>query len=158
MAEEKKSVKVPHSLILENRRALTATGVSNVDSFDEQTIVAYTDLGQLIIKGTKLQINKLNIETGELTLTGDISAMSYVENRISVGTPRRVFSGPVLYGHGGVCYLPACPGRQLRRSKVLYSGGGRNRLVPVLFDGRHGNLPCVPFDSENRPKVHYCSY
>ncbi|WP_444640647.1 sporulation protein YabP [Caproiciproducens sp. R1] len=91
MAEEKKSVKVPHSLILENRRALTATGVSNVDSFDEQTIVAYTDLGQLIIKGTKLQINKLNIETGELTLTGDISAMSYVENQLSGGLFSRLF-------------------------------------------------------------------
>ncbi|MBW7573680.1 sporulation protein YabP [Caproiciproducens faecalis] len=91
MAEEKKSVKVPHSLILENRRALTATGVSNVDSFDEQTIVAYTDLGQLIIKGTKLQINKLNIETGELTLTGDISAMSYSENQLSGGFFSRLF-------------------------------------------------------------------
>lgn len=91
MAEEKKSAKVPHSLILENRRALTATGVSNVDSFDEQTIVAYTDLGQLIIKGTKLQINKLNIETGELTLTGDINAMSYVENQLSGGFFSRLF-------------------------------------------------------------------
>ena len=46
MTEEKKIVgKVPHSVILENRKAFTATGVSNVDSFDEQTIVAYTDLG-----------------------------------------------------------------------------------------------------------------
>lgn len=91
MAEEKKSVKVPHSLILENRRALTATGVSNVDSFDEQTIVAYTDLGQLIIKGSKLQINKLNIETGELTLNGDISSMSYSENQLSGGFFSRLF-------------------------------------------------------------------
>ncbi|WP_312693117.1 sporulation protein YabP [Caproiciproducens sp.] len=91
MAEEKKSVKVPHSLILENRRALTATGVSNVDSFDEQTIVAYTDLGQLVIKGSKLQINKLNIETGELTLNGDISSMSYSENQLSGGFFSRLF-------------------------------------------------------------------
>jgi sporulation protein YabP len=91
MTEEKKPVKAPHSLILENRRALTATGVSNVDSFDEQTIVAYTDLGQLIIKGTKLQINKLNIETGELTLNGDISSMSYSENQLRGGFLSRLF-------------------------------------------------------------------
>ena len=81
MTEEKKPAKVPHSLIVENRRSLTATGVSNVDSFDEQTIVAYTDLGQLIIRGSKLQINKLNVETGELTLNGDISSMSYSETQ-----------------------------------------------------------------------------
>ena len=81
MVEEKKVTKVPHSLILENRKTLTATGVSNVDSFDEQTVVAYTDLGQLIIKGRSLHINKLNIETGELNLTGEISSMSYAENQ-----------------------------------------------------------------------------
>ncbi len=91
MTEEKKPVKAPHSLILENRRALTATGVSNVDSFDEQTIVAYTDLGQLVIKGTKLQINKLNIETGELTLNGDISSMSYSETQLTGGFFSRLF-------------------------------------------------------------------
>ena len=43
--ERKSSTKTPHSLILENRKLLTATGVSNVDSFDEDTIIAYTDLG-----------------------------------------------------------------------------------------------------------------
>ena len=70
MTEEKKQ-KLPHSVILENRKAFTATGVSNVDSFDEQTIVAYTDLGELVVKGSGLHINRLNIETGELTLTGE---------------------------------------------------------------------------------------
>ena len=72
MAEEKKTVKLPHSVILENRKSLTATGVSNVDSFDEQAIVAYTDLGELTIKGKGLNISRLNIETGELNVTGDI--------------------------------------------------------------------------------------
>ena len=85
MAEEKKTVKVPHSLILENRKALTATGVSNVDSFDDQTVVAYTDLGELVIKGNGLAIIKLNIETGELTLSGEISSMTYTENQSSNG-------------------------------------------------------------------------
>lgn len=91
MAEEKKSVKTPHSLILENRCTLTATGVSNVDSFDEQTIVAYTDLGQLVIKGTKLQINKLNIDTGELTINGNVSSMSYSETQLVGGFFSRLF-------------------------------------------------------------------
>lgn len=91
MTEEKKPVKVPHSLIVENRRALTATGVSNVDSFDEQTIVAYTDLGQLIIRGAQLKINKLNIETGELTLNGEIISLTYAENKQVGGLISRLF-------------------------------------------------------------------
>ena len=85
MAEEKKTAKVPHSVILENRKSFTATGVSNVDSFDEQTIVAYTDLGELVVKGKNLHINKLNVETGELTLDGEISSLSYAEPQATGG-------------------------------------------------------------------------
>ena len=90
MAEEK-TVKVPHSLILENRKMLTATGVSNVDSFNEQEIVAYTDLGELIVRGSKLHIDKLNIETGELTIDGEVVSMTYSGNQSSGGFFSRLF-------------------------------------------------------------------
>lgn len=89
--DDKRPVKVPHSLIVENRKTLTATGVSNVDSFDEQTIVAYTDLGELIIRGSQLKINKLNVETGELNLTGEIVSMSYSDNKPVGGFFSRLF-------------------------------------------------------------------
>ena len=88
---EQKTVKIPHSLILDNRKKLTATGVSNVDSFDEQTVVAYTDLGELVVRGSKLHIDKLNIESGELTLDGEITSMSYSENQAAGGFFTRLF-------------------------------------------------------------------
>lgn len=81
MVDEKRTVKLPHSLILENRKSLTITGVSDVDSFDEQAVVAYTDLGELTIRGINLHINKLSLETGELTLDGKVSSMTYTENQ-----------------------------------------------------------------------------
>lgn len=90
MTEEKKQ-KLPHSVILENRKAFTATGVSNVDSFDEQTIVAYTDLGELMVKGSGLHINRLNIETGELTLTGEVDSLTYTQGRQNGGMLSRLF-------------------------------------------------------------------
>lgn len=90
MTEEKKQ-KLPHSVILENRKAFTATGVSNVDSFDEQTIVAYTDLGELVVKGRGLHINRLNIETGELTLTGEVDSLTYTQGRQNGGMLSRLF-------------------------------------------------------------------
>lgn len=81
MVDEKRTVKLPHSLILENRKALTLTGVSDVDSFDEQAVVAYTDLGELTVRGKNLHISKLSLETGELTLDGEIGSMVYTENQ-----------------------------------------------------------------------------
>lgn len=82
---EQKAPNTPHTLVLENRKALTATGVSNVDSFDEQAVVAYTDLGELVIRGFGLHIDRLNMETGELTLSGDIVSMTYSDNRPAGG-------------------------------------------------------------------------
>lgn len=81
MADEKKMMKVPHTLILENRKSLTATGVSDVDSFDEQTVVAYTEMGELTVKGRNLHISRLNVDTGELTLDGEILSMYYTDSQ-----------------------------------------------------------------------------
>ena len=75
MTEEKKTMKMPHNVILEDRRNLTVSGVSDVDSFDEQNITVFTDMGELAVRGYNLHINKLNIETGELTLEGEISSL-----------------------------------------------------------------------------------
>ena len=63
--ETSKAVQImPHHLVLEDRRALTVSGVSDVDSFDELTVIIYTDLGELTVKGEGLHINRLNVETG----------------------------------------------------------------------------------------------
>ena len=79
--EEKSIIKRPHSIILENRHNMTVAGVSDIDSFDEQTVVLFTDMGELTIKGFNLHINKLNIETGELTLEGEISSLTYTDEQ-----------------------------------------------------------------------------
>ena len=73
------TVSMPHHVILEDRRALTVSGVSDVDSFDEMTVIIYTDMGDLTVKGEGLHINRLNIETGELTLEGLVQSMTYTE-------------------------------------------------------------------------------
>ncbi len=75
MAENK--LTLPHSLVLEERKKLTVSGVSDVDNFDEEEIDAYTDLGELIIRGEGLKISHLNTETGELSVEGNISSLSY---------------------------------------------------------------------------------
>lgn len=79
MAENKDRIILPHNLILKDRSSLTVTGVTDVDSFDEMTIVAYTDMGELTIKGAELKINKLSTESGELLVEGNIASLSYLD-------------------------------------------------------------------------------
>lgn len=77
MADEKRVSAMPHNLVLEDRRLLTVSGVSDVDSFDEETVVVFTDLGELTVRGSNLHINRLSVEVGELTVEGNISALIY---------------------------------------------------------------------------------
>ena len=76
---------MPHNVILEDRKSLMITGVSDVDSFDDQTITVYTDMGEMTIRGTGLHIGKLSLETGELNITGNIFALGYSDNREKQG-------------------------------------------------------------------------
>ena len=80
MTEEKKTFSVPHNCVLEDRRTLSVSGVSDVDSFDEQTVTVFTELGELTVKGQGLHITKLSLDTGELVVEGKVSALSYTDN------------------------------------------------------------------------------
>lgn len=81
--DEKKAIKMPHSLILQDRRGLSVSGVLDVDSFDEQIIILFTEQGELTIKGNDLHINKLSVDTGELSVEGYIDSLTYSEEKTS---------------------------------------------------------------------------
>lgn len=80
MADEKRTSAMPHNLVLEDRRLLTVSGVSDVDSFDEETVIVFTDSGELTVRGWDLHINRLSVEMGELTVEGRIGALIYSED------------------------------------------------------------------------------
>ncbi len=81
MTDDKKVIKLPHSVIMEDRKKLSISGVTDIESFDEQTIIAVTDLGELTIRGWNLHITKLNLEQTELIVDGDISSLTYTDVR-----------------------------------------------------------------------------
>jgi sporulation protein YabP len=81
MTDDKKVVKLPHSIIMEDRKKLSISGVTDIDSFDEQTIIAITELGELTIRGWNLHITRLNLEQTELLVDGDISSLTYTDVR-----------------------------------------------------------------------------
>ncbi len=77
MAVEEKIQKNTHNIIMENRENLTLSGVTDVDSFDERCIVLYTQLGELVIRGRDLHINSMSVETGDMTIDGEIWSLNY---------------------------------------------------------------------------------
>ena len=67
-----------HTLMLDARGKLMLTGAE--DGFNEETVSVLTSCGRLIIKGERLHIDKLNLESGEVSIDGKINAMQYIGN------------------------------------------------------------------------------
>ena len=84
-----------HRLVLEGREQLTVTGVEEVESFDENSIILSTALGGLEVQGEGLHIEKLSLDGGDLKVEGTISALIYDENR---GRSRGGFLSRLLGG------------------------------------------------------------
>lgn len=88
MAEEKKIL--PHKLTLNERRSLSVTGVTEVVSFDEQSVVLHTGLGTLIVQGKGLSLRQLTAEGGQVAVEGNVSSLVYEEPRQTGGFFRRL--------------------------------------------------------------------
>lgn len=88
MGEDK--LQMPHKLILNERRQLTMTGVTEVVSFDENAVVLCTELGRMTVHGQELQLRQLALDGGQVAVDGKVSAIVYEEARQTGGWFRRL--------------------------------------------------------------------
>lgn len=68
-----------HSVHIENREAVSVTGVKDVDSFNEQAVELMTEAGALRMEGSALRITKLSLDEGHVIVEGEIIALEYAE-------------------------------------------------------------------------------
>lgn len=103
MTNDEKNQRTVHNVIMENRKSLTISGVTDVDSFDERCISLYTQMGELVIRGRELHINSMSVETGDMTIDGDIWALNYgdKDKRGTVSMLGKLFRQAVNYGGSG---------------------------------------------------------
>lgn len=78
---KKENIGIPHLISLTERRLLSVSGVKDVDSFDDTVLIVYTDQGELTVKGSGLHVQRLNIETGDLTAEGTVESLTYTDVR-----------------------------------------------------------------------------
>ncbi|MFY9114880.1 MAG: sporulation protein YabP [Dethiobacteria bacterium] len=82
--EEKYGYKaINHRLSLENREEMEITGVMNVDSFDDEEVIMDTEQGLLAVRGENLNIKHLNLDQGEVKITGMILELAYSDQKLS---------------------------------------------------------------------------
>ena len=88
---EEKSLELPHKLLLDSRTRLSMTGVVEVESFDEQTILLTTSRGPMTIRGRQLHLQQLSLSGGEVLIEGTVDALFYEDEAPAGGLLARLF-------------------------------------------------------------------
>lgn len=81
-----------HNVYLKDRKNIELTGVKRIESFDSLEFLIETSLGFLNIKGTELSLTRLDQEKNEVSIKGNIDAISYVSSKKSLKSKESVFN------------------------------------------------------------------
>ncbi|MBE6893726.1 MAG: sporulation protein [Oscillospiraceae bacterium] len=66
-----------HNLVLDDRKVLKATGVADVEGFDETKIYAMLENLSFTIGGKNLKVVSFSAESGNLVVEGEIDSVTY---------------------------------------------------------------------------------
>ena len=74
-----------HGVSIAERKNILVTGVKKIESFDKEEFLMDTTLGFLIIKGSELEIIKLDTYQGNVSIKGQVDSLSYVSKDVKKG-------------------------------------------------------------------------
>ena len=77
------------SVLLENRKHLTLTGIREIKSFQENSAEFDTTAGDLQITGDGMHMERLDLDTGEVELKGSFISLYYPDENTE--RPRSVW-------------------------------------------------------------------
>lgn len=73
-----------HELKLMDRREISLTGIKKITSFDSEEFLLESNMGIILIKGSGLEIMKLDTHDGNVKIKGKINSLTYLDNNEKV--------------------------------------------------------------------------
>lgn len=64
-------------MMVKNCESLDVTGIKRIESLNQEQFILETILGMMTIQGKNLEMVNLNIESGELSVTGYVNSITY---------------------------------------------------------------------------------
>ena len=83
--------KVNHTITLENKKRMMLTGIKEVVSQVDKSVVAKTSENMVAVSGTGLRVSKLSLEEGLLVLEGQIDGFKYMPLSSGKNFFKRIF-------------------------------------------------------------------
>ncbi len=74
---DEKQHDLQHHCTVKERESMQISGVTEVESFDEESIRLITTCGLLTVNGKNLQLVALQPETGDVRLNGQVDSLVY---------------------------------------------------------------------------------
>lgn len=71
-----------HSITIVERKSILVTGVKKIESFDDEEFLMETIMGYLILKGSDMELLKLDTLQGNVSIKGLLKSFAYVDDGI----------------------------------------------------------------------------
>lgn len=71
-----------HSITIVERKSILVTGVKKIESFDDEEFLMETIMGYLILKGSDMELLKLDTLQGNVSIKGLLKSFSYVDDNL----------------------------------------------------------------------------
>ncbi len=68
---------INHSINITERKSIALTGVKKIDSFNSNEFLLDSNMGYITLKGSNLEIVKLDTFQGNVSIKGTINSLSY---------------------------------------------------------------------------------
>lgn len=68
-----------HSINIVERKNILVTGVKKIESFDDEEFLMETVMGYLVLKGSDMELLKLDTLQGNVSIKGLLKSFAYVD-------------------------------------------------------------------------------
>ncbi len=83
MERDKEIQNYNHTFNMIERKNVTISGVKKIDSFDSEEFLIESVMGYIVLKGSGLELIKLDTMSGIVTIKGLVNSINYVDENIS---------------------------------------------------------------------------
>jgi len=81
-----------HGISISERKNIVVSGVKKIESFDNEEFLMETSLGYMVIKGSELEIIKLDTYQGNVSIKGKVNSMMYIDEGIKKDKENSLFN------------------------------------------------------------------
>jgi len=71
---------INHKIDINERKNIFLTGIKKINSFDEKEFFVDSIMGSILIKGSALELIKLDTFQGSLSIKGKIDSINYLDD------------------------------------------------------------------------------